>query len=80
MRKRAEIPHLPYWLKEPILKGERKFPTARLIMTTKDQELLRHPPGASGSSAGIVPLQVLPVAHRQRMLLAIQRTDSLYLM
>lgn len=76
MRKGAEIPQLPYWLKEPILKGGRKFPTARLIMTTTDQELLRHPLGASGSSAGIVPLQVLPVARRQHMLLGIQRTDT----
>lgn len=67
---------MPYWLKEPILKGERKFPTERLIMTTTDQGLLRHPPGASGRSAGIVPLQVLPVAHRQHMLLAIPRTDT----
>lgn len=80
MRKGAEIPQLPYWLKEPILKGGRKFPTARLIMTTTDQELLRHPLGASGSSAGIVPLQVLPVARRQHMLLGIQRTDTVSLM
>lgn len=84
MRKGAEIPPLPYWLKETILQGERKFSNGKTHYDNNtDQELLRHPPGASGSSAGIVPLpsshpnQVLPVAHRQHVLLAIQ-TQSLF--
>lgn len=82
MRKGAEIPQLPYWLKKPILQGERKFSNSKTHYDNNTDQELRRPPGASGSSAGIIPLpsfrpnQVLPVAHRQHILLAIQRTDG----